>query len=194
MNNTGSPFMGRSQWDERAPKEQTDHVNRKLETYLKIYTVVKIRTQIGTWHSVAQEIGDGILKPCTSLCLGLVARGQKRWQTQWRLPQGVIKETANKEISLFQLFTVWCVLYSSISPSVEKYGSKYRSRCYYLLHDSFKDWWWFWLLFFFRSEFTNTIQPSVASGFIWNRYTIETSGLKSFRPSMMGPSVPTNQR
>lgn len=59
--------MGRSEWDERAPKEQTDHVNRKLETYLKIYTVVKIRTQIGAWHSVAQEIGNWILKPCTSL-------------------------------------------------------------------------------------------------------------------------------
>lgn len=78
MNNTGSPFTGRSEWDERAPKEQTDHVNRKLETYLKIYSVVKIRTQIGAWHSVAQEIGNGILKPCTSLCLGLVGRGQRR--------------------------------------------------------------------------------------------------------------------
>lgn len=77
MNNTGSPFMGRSEWDERAPKEQTDHVNRKLEAYLKIYTVVKIRTQIGTWHSVAQEIGNGIVKPRISVCLVLVRRGQR---------------------------------------------------------------------------------------------------------------------
>lgn len=48
--------------------------------------------------------------------------------------------------------------------------------------------------FFFRGEFTNAIQPSVASSFIWIGYTFEISGLKSFWPSMMGPSVSTNQR
>ncbi|RMC14778.1 hypothetical protein DUI87_06954 [Hirundo rustica rustica] len=45
-----------------------------------------------------------------------------------------------------------------------------------------------------EGEFTNTIQPFVASGFIWIRHTIEISGLKSFWPSVMVPSVPNSQR
>lgn len=152
MNNTGSPFMGRSEWDERAPKEQTVHVNRKLQAYLKIYTVVKIRTQIGTWHSVAQEIGNGILKPCTSLCLVLVRGGQRRWQSQCHIPQGAIKESDNIKKSAFSshshnrvsaVFLYYC--------KCREIWVKIRSgHCYcYFLHDCSKNRCSFWFLVFF---------------------------------------------
>lgn len=120
MNNTGSPFMGRSEWNKRAPKEQTDHVNRKLEAYLKIYTVVKIRTQIGTWHSVDQEIGNGILKACTSLCLVVVRRGQRLWQSQCHIPQGATKESDKIKKSEFFSYS------HSMVYAVFLYYSKYR--------------------------------------------------------------------